>query len=154
RPSLTFDHRLTLYHGGRVFELLELPGNTAGDTVLYLPAEKILLTGDLLVYPVPYTASSHPKAWIESLETLDRLDAQLIVPGHGSAQHDKVYLHLVTDSLKYVVAQVHEALQRGMTMAETQKFVNLDSLRIKFTHDDAQLNDEFQGNFLPIIRQA
>jgi cyclase len=153
-PTLTFEHKLTLYHGGRVFELLELPGNTAGDTVLYLPAEKILLTGDLLVYPVPYTASSHPKAWIESLETLGRLDVQLIVPGHGSAQHDKAYLHLVTDSLKYVVAQVHEALQRGMTMAETQKFVNLDSLRVKFTHDDAQLNDEFQGNFVPIIRQA
>jgi glyoxylase-like metal-dependent hydrolase (beta-lactamase superfamily II) len=153
-PTLTFDHKLTLYHGGRVFELLELPGNTAGDTVLYLPAEKVLLTGDLLVYPVPYMASSHPKAWIESLEALDRLDAQLIVPGHGAVQHDKTYLHLVTDSLRYVVAQVHEALQRGMTLSEAQKFVNLDSLRVKFTHDDAQLNDEFQGNFAPIIRQA
>jgi cyclase len=153
-PTLTFDRKLTLYHGGRVFVLLELPGNTAGDTVLFLPAEKVLLTGDLLVYPVPYMASSHPKAWIESLEALDRLDAQLIVPGHGAAQHDKDYLHLVTDSLKYVVAQVHEALQRGMTLTETQKFVNLDALRVKFTHDDAQLNDEFQGNFLPIVRQA
>jgi cyclase len=153
-PSLTFQHKLTLYHGGRVFQLLELPGNTAGDTVLYLPKENILLTGDLLVYPIPYMASSHPNAWIESLEALDRLDAQVIVPGHGAAQHDKEYLHLVTDSLKFVVAQVHEALQRGMTLEEAQKFVNLDSLRAKFTHDDPQLNLDFQGNFAPIIRQA
>jgi cyclase len=153
-PTLTFQRKLTLYHGGRVFELLELPGNTAGDTVLYLSKEKILLTGDLLVYPIPYMASSHPNAWIESLEALERLDAQVIVPGHGAAQHDKEYLHLVTDSLKFVVAQVHEALQRGMTLDEAQKFVNLDSLRTKFTHDDPQLNLDFQGNFAPIIRRA
>jgi cyclase len=153
-PTLTFQRKLTLYHGGRVFELLELPGNTAGDTVLYLSKEKILLTGDLLVYPIPYMASSHPNAWIESLEALERLDAQVIVPGHGAAQHDKEYLHLVTDSLKFVVAQVHEALQRGMTLDEAQNFVNLDSLRTKFTHDDPQLNLDFQGNFAPIIRRA
>ena len=120
---------------------------------LYLPKEKVLLTGDLLVYPVPYMASSHPSAWIESLRALSNLKTKAIIPGHGPVQHDKNYLSLVTESLQSVVDQVHEALQRGMTLAETQKFVRLDAIRVKFTHDDPQLNAEFQGNFLPIVRQ-
>ena len=153
-PTLTFDQKLTLFRGGREIRLIHLVGNTAGDTVLYLPKEKILLTGDLLVYPIPYMASSHPTAWIESLKTLSALDTNVIVPGHGQAQHDKNYLNLVTESLQSVVDQVNNALQHGMTLEQTQKFVKLDAIRVKFTHNDPQLNEEFQGNFAPIVRQV
>jgi cyclase len=152
-PNLTFDNKLTLFHGGREFRIIHFIGNTTGDTILYLPKDKVLLTGDLLVYPVPYMAGSHPSSWIESLKALSHLDVNVIIPGHGQVQHDKNYLNLVTESLQSVVDQVHEALQRGMTLAETQKSLRLDAIRVKFTHDDPQLNAEFQGNFLPIIRQ-
>lgn len=152
-PTMTFGDSLTLYHGGREFRLMHLVGHTAGDTVLYLPAEKVLLTGDLLAYPVPFCADSHPTAWIASLEALLQLDAQVIVPGHGRAQSDQAYLRLVLESLQWVGAQVHAALARGLTLAETQKAVNLDAVRVKFTHDDPDLNAAFDGNFAPVIRQ-
>jgi hypothetical protein len=64
------------------------------------------------------------------------------------------YLNLVIESLQSVVDQVREALRRGMTLEETKKFVNLNSIRLKFTHDDPDLNASFQGNFVPIIRQV
>jgi cyclase len=153
-PTLTFDNTLTLFHGGREFRLMQLPGHTAGDTVLYLPKEKIALVGDLLVYPVPYLASAHPIAWIASLKTLAQLDATTFIPGHGPVMHDREYLNLVAESLQSVVDQVHTALQQGMSLAETQKSVNLAALKLKFTHDDPELNAEFDGNFAPIIRQA
>jgi glyoxylase-like metal-dependent hydrolase (beta-lactamase superfamily II) len=153
-PTLTYGDKLTLYHGGREFRIMHFVGNTLGDSALYLPKEKVLLTGDLLVYPVPYCADSHPTAWIESLKTLSRLDANVIVPGHGQAQHDMAYLNLVIDSLQSVVDQVHEALRRGMTLEETKKFVNLDPIRLKFTHDDPEQNANFLGNFSPIVRDA
>ena len=41
-----------------------------------------------------------------------------------------------------------------MTLEQTQKFVKLDAIRVKFTHNDPQLNEEFQGNFAPIVRQV
>jgi glyoxylase-like metal-dependent hydrolase (beta-lactamase superfamily II) len=153
-PTLAYGDRLTLYHGGREFRIMHFVGNTLGDSAVYLPTEKVLLTGDLLVYPVPYCADSHPTAWIESLRALSRLDVSVIVPGHGQAQHDMNYLNLVIESLQSVVDQVHEALRRGMTLEETKKFVNLNAIRLKFTHDDPDLNASFQGNFAPIVRQV
>jgi len=154
-PSLAFGDALTLYRDGREFRVMHFVGNTQGDTAVYLPKEKILLTGDLLTAPIPFAADSHPRAWIESLKALARLDAEVIVPGHGALQRDKSYLQLVTESLQFVEDQVLEALERGMTLEETRKFVKFDALRPKFTHDDANLNAEFDGNFAgPIVRQV
>ena len=141
-PTLVFDKALTLHHGGRELRLLALPGHTAGDVALYLPA-----------YPVPFCADSHPTDWIASLETLSMLDATTIVPGHGPAQHDKAYLNLVLDSLRSVQQQVEDALHRGLTFQETQKAVKLDAIRSGFTHGDPELLASFDGNFTPIVRQ-
>ena len=154
-PTLTYDNKVTLYHGGREFRVMHFVGNTAGDSVAYLPKEKILLAGDLLTAPVPFGADSHPRSWIESLKTLERLDLEVIIPGHGEAQRDKKYLQLVRESLESVTDQVHEALRRGMTLEETRKFVKFDTIQPKFTHDDANLNAEFDSNFAtPIVRQV
>jgi hypothetical protein len=56
--------------------------------------------------------------------------------------------------MQSVQKQVHEALARGMTLAETQKAVDLDSIRLQFTHDDPELNASFQGNFTPLRRSC
>jgi cyclase len=152
-PTLTFGDTLTLFHGGRELRFLRLPGHTAGDVAVFLPAEKILLTGDLLAYPVPFCADSHPSAWIASLEALSRLDAKIIVPGHGAAQPNSSFLHLVLDSFRLIHQQVRDALHRGLTLQETQKAVNLAAIRTEFTHDDPDLNSAFDGNFAPIVRQ-
>jgi cyclase len=151
-PTLTFGDAMSLFYGGREFRFSRLPGHTAGDVVVFLPAEKILLTGDLLVYPVPFCADSHPSAWIASLEALSRLNAKIIVPGHGQAQSD-AFLQLVLDSFRSIRQQVSEALHRGLTWQETEKAINLVTIRTQFTHDDPNLNAVFDGNFTPIMRR-
>jgi cyclase len=152
-PTLTFGDTLTLFHGGRELRFFRLPGHTAGDVAVYLPSEKVLLAGDLLAYPVPFCADSHPSAWIASLEALSRLDAKIIVPGHGQAQADSSFLQLVLDSFRSIHQQVRDALHRGLTLQETQKSINLATIRTRFTHDDPNLNAVFDGNFTPIVRQ-
>jgi glyoxylase-like metal-dependent hydrolase (beta-lactamase superfamily II) len=151
-PTITYDHHLTLYHGGREFRIMKFVGNTPGDTALYLPNEKILITGDLLVHPIPYTFNSRPSQWIESLQELDRLDANLILPGHGEPQHDKQYLELVISSLEAARKQIYEAARKGMTLEEVRKAVNFDSMREKFAHGDSLRQREFQDYFTdPIV---
>ena len=64
-PTLTYSDKLTLHHGGREFRFMSMVGDAHGTTVLYLPKEKILITGDVLSYPVPYFTpplSQHARA--------------------------------------------------------------------------------------------
>jgi cyclase len=143
-PTLTYSDKLTLRHGGREFRFMSMVGDADGTTVLYLPKEKILVTGDLLSYPIPYFTpplSQHAR----SLRMLAQIDADVIIPGHGPAWHDKNFLNLETELLETIVSQVTQATQKGTaTVEEMQKAVNVESLRLKFTHDDKDLNAKFK----------
>jgi cyclase len=153
-PTLVYDHRLILFRGTREFRITKFVGNTPGDTALYLPAEKILFTGDLLVAPIPYAFNSYPLRWIESLKELDHLDTRLILPGHGDPQHDKKYLELVLASIESVVSRVQRAASLGRSLEEIQKSVKLDTVD-QFTHGDAHRAAELQAYFLgPLIERA
>ena len=60
-PTLTYGDTLTLYHGGREFRFMSVVGDADGTTVLYLPKEKILITGDVASLPdTLFHASAKP----------------------------------------------------------------------------------------------
>ncbi len=109
--------------------------------MLYLPAEKLLVTGDVLVAPEdgagppPWATNSYAIApWLASLRGLGTLDVNTIVPGQGPAFHDKVYLTLTTNLFSSIISQVHAALDRGLvTLPEVQKAVNVDSIAAQYT---------------------
>jgi cyclase len=153
-PTLTYHDQLTLHHGGREFRFMSMVGDATGTTVLYLPKEKVLLTGDVLSYPIPY--SSFPLSQqAQSLRTLSLIDADVIIPGHGPAWHDKDFLNLEAELLETVVRQVVAAEREGMvTVEEIQKAVNVEPLRPKFTHDDADLNKKFQRYVNRMVENA
>ena len=112
-PTLTFTDRLAIDIGNREVQVKHLGrGNTPGDAIVYLPKEKILVAGDLLVYPIPYTYDGYPAEWIETLEKIAQLDVLTIVPGHGPVLHDKTYLYLVSDLMKSAVEQVARGFAR------------------------------------------
>ena len=80
-PTLAFDHELDIDLGNREVQLRFLGrGDTGGDVVAYLPAEKILIAGDLIDHPVPYAFGGYPHEWIRTLQALALLDVATIVP--------------------------------------------------------------------------
>ena len=92
-PTVTFTDRPRLDARRTHIEVLHHDrAVTPGDTFLYLPAEKILIAGDLLVNPVPFALSSYPTGWLRTLEKIDALDVAVIVPGHGEPLRDKTLL--------------------------------------------------------------
>jgi cyclase len=110
-PTLTFTDSLTIDLGGRVVRVLFLGrGNTAGDAVVYLPQERIVETGDLVVNPIPYVYDGYPSEWVTTLERLQALGAQTYVPGHGPVMHDASYVTLVHDLMQSAVTQLNQAL--------------------------------------------
>jgi glyoxylase-like metal-dependent hydrolase (beta-lactamase superfamily II) len=148
-PTLTFADKLSIDIGNREVQVKYLGrGNTPGDAIVYLPREKILVAGDLLVHPVPYTYDGYPSEWIQTLQKMAQLDAEIIVPGHGPVLHDKTYLYLVTDLLKSAVEQVRARIRQigfpgSHSLEDVKGSVDLTPFRSRFAGDDKDLQAEF-----------
>jgi cyclase len=136
-PTLTIDRDLVLYRGSRRIEIKYFGrANTRGDLVVYLPNERIVATGDILVNPVPYSFGSFLGDWMETLRQISALPVDVIVPGHGAIQRDRNYLNQVLALMETTLAQAKDAVAKGLDLEATRKAVNLDAHRVKFTQGD------------------
>ncbi len=146
-PNITFDSELNIDIGNREVQVKYLGhGNTAGDAIVFLPKERIVITGDILVHPTPYTGSGYPSEWIVTLQRIVNLDPQAIVPGHGEVQHDRIYLNQVVSLLTLTVSEVRKALYRLGNMAtleDVQKVIDLAVFRQQFAGGDKDKGDLF-----------
>lgn len=105
-PTATFTDMRTIDLGGRIVEVRHHDrAATPGDAFLYLPAEGILVTGDLLVNPVTFALSSYPTTWVKTLEHLDALGAAIIVPGHGEPLRDERLLHATLETFRILLRE-------------------------------------------------
>jgi len=153
-PTLAFDRELDFDLGGREVRVQHLGrGNTAGDAVVYLPRERILIAGDLLDHPVPYLGGGYPLELIATLEAMARLDFDTVVPGHGKVLRGKAYLEQVIEFLRAVVSQVDREIHRtgsGPRNLEAVKKavlanMNVAAWRDRFAADDKDSRDFFDG---------
>lgn len=145
-PDLTYSDRLTLYLGEREIQLLHHErAVTPGDTFLYLPREKVLVTGDLLVNPISFALSCYPSGWLRTLERLDALDASLIVPGHGEPLADKALLRATMNVFRELLRQGKEARDGGEDVDQAKEAIlrRLRPLMLEITRDDPRLNQAF-----------
>ena len=136
-PTITVDDRLVLRRGGRVVEVLHLgAGHTRADLVVHLPAERIAITGDLVVWPVPLVGStSFPGAYAATLRRVLDLRPAVIVPGHGPVLRDDAYLRTLADLLTSLRTQTAAAVARGETLEQARRSVNLDDFRAAIAGD-------------------
>ncbi|WCM92787.1 MBL fold metallo-hydrolase [Acidovorax sp. NCPPB 2350] len=86
-PTMTFTGRMTLWLGRLEVQLLQLGrGHTKGDTVAWLPQEKILFSGDLVEFSAtPYAGDAYFEDWPRTLDRLAALRPEKLVPGRGAA---------------------------------------------------------------------
>jgi cyclase len=157
-PTLTFTDKLDIDIGNREVQVKHLGrGNTPGDTIVYLPKEKILVAGDLLVCPIPYTYDGYPTEWIQTLQKMAQLDANTIIPGHGPILHDKTYLYLVADLFTSAVEQMRARIRQighpGFhSLNEVKDAVDLTPFRAKFAGDDKDRQAEFDDMTVHLVK--
>ncbi len=86
-PTLTFTGRMTLWLGRLEVQLLQLGrGHTKGDTVVWLPGERALLSGDLVEFDAtPYAGDAYFQDWPQTLDRIAALQPLALVPGRGPA---------------------------------------------------------------------
>ncbi|HEX2781546.1 MAG TPA: MBL fold metallo-hydrolase [Gemmatimonadaceae bacterium] len=155
-PTMTITDRLVLHRGARTIDIRFLGrANTRGDLVVYLPNERIVITGDVLVAPIPFAFGSYPGEWVKALAALRALDATTIVPGHGPIQRDWSYLDQVAALLRTTLAQAQAAVAEGKDLEATRQAVNLDSLRRLFVGTSAVKAGAFENVYTaPAVERA
>lgn len=156
-PTILVEDRLELNDGIRKIELLYLGrAHTAADLVVFLPKEKIVASGDLIVHPVPLIGStSYPLEYGATLERLLALHAKIIIPGHGPVMRDDSYARLMIRLLNSIKQQVEAAVARGETLDQTRKSVNLEEFRQAFAGDSQHKSFVFLNYVtLPAITAA
>jgi cyclase len=130
-PALTLEDRLVLHRGDRTIDIRHLGrGHTGADLIVHLPSEGVLITGDLVVWPIPLIGStSYPAAYSATIEKLLTLPANIIVPGHGPVMRDQEYIKLLSRLLISLKEQTAAAVARGETLEQTRKSVDLTEFR-------------------------
>jgi cyclase len=124
--TITMKDQLTLWRGGREIRILYFGrGHTGGDVVVYLPAEKVLLTGDLLYGSLPYMGDAFIPDWIETLEKLKALDFDVIIPGHGQPVRDRARIDQLQAYLRDLWTQAVELHRTGIPAAEAARRIDL-----------------------------
>ena len=81
--------------------------------MIHLPAERIVISGDMAITPVPFAFHRHRGSWIQTLNRLAAIDAATIVPGHGAPQTDLRFIRDLQAMLTSVVDQVDAGSRPG-----------------------------------------
>jgi len=125
-PNVTLATQMTLYRGSREIQIRFLGrGHTAGDVVVLLPNEKVVMTGDFLTSGLSNMSDSYPEEWVTSLDALKKLDFDTVLPGHGDAFTDKAKIDYFQAYLRDVWSEVSRLKKEGVSADEAAKRADL-----------------------------
>lgn len=154
-PTETFERRLVLDDPLRPVELLHLGrANTDGDLVAWLPNERVVASGDIVVAPVPFGFFSFPGDWIETLGKLKAMPFEVLIPGHGDPQRDRAYLDRLIVAIGNIRAKVAPLAKAGVKQDEVKTRVDWAATIAPFG-DSPRNKANFEALFIdPMIPNA
>lgn len=138
-PTLTFNGRMTLWLGQLEVQLLQLGrGHTKGDTVVWLPQEKVLLSGDLVEFDAtPYAGDAYFQAWPQTLQNIAALKPQALVPGRGAALRGEAQVARGLEMTRDFVSDLYASVKAGAAAGRDLKAVYRETyaqLKPKYGH--------------------
>lgn len=143
-PTRTFVDALKLDDMTRPVELRHFGrGNTDGDLVAWLPRQRVMATGDLLVAPIPFGFNAYPADWQRTLREMQAMRPAVWLPGHGAAMQDNTYVSRVIDLIGHTREAVAPLVKQGVTSDEAKKRIDLSPDRARFVGDDPWLERWF-----------
>ena len=124
-PTMTFQGRMTLWMGKLEVQLLQLGrGHTKGDTVVWLPQERTLLSGDLVEFDAtPYAGDAYFKDWPQTLANIAALKPLALVPGRGPALQGEAQVQRGLDVTRAFVSDLYASVQTGTAAGKDLKTV-------------------------------
>jgi glyoxylase-like metal-dependent hydrolase (beta-lactamase superfamily II) len=133
-PNVTLTDRMTLYRGDREIRLLYVGrGHTGGDVVVYLPKERVLCTGDLLVNQIANLVDGYVNEWPDTIEKLRALDFVDVIPGHGDPFKGKERIDWFQAYLRDLWQQTTKLHADGIPAADAARRVDMTAHKVHYT---------------------
>ena len=168
-PDLVFHERITLWLGSREVQIIHIGrSHTAGDTVVWLPKEKVLFAGDTVVFgATPYCGDAHFTDWPSTLQAIRALGAERLVPGRGRSLIGRTEVDEAIRGTEAFTSDLFAIAKAGVDKGATLKQVYDEAtaaMRPKYGHwvifehcmpfDVSRAYDEAQGLDHPRIWTA
>ncbi|MBL4820326.1 MAG: MBL fold metallo-hydrolase, partial [Gammaproteobacteria bacterium] len=131
-PNITLDEKMTLFQvvsrGSREIQLLHLGrAHTGGDVVIFLPQERIVFTGDMMLPFLSYMGDGHVDEWPATLDALKALDFEWVLPGHGQPFNDRAIIDNFQAYLEDLWTKTARLKGRGLTVEQAAEQVDMSS---------------------------
>lgn len=120
-PNIVFDKHLTFFMGKQRVEIMHLGrGHTKGDTIAWLPEEKILYSGDLVEFgATPYSGDAYHKEWPNTLNKLLELKPEKLVPGRGEALTTPEQCRDAIEGTREFILEMYSSVEAGRKLGKS-----------------------------------
>jgi cyclase len=122
-PQITFSERLVLLKGTREVHLIYAGGHTPATIIVYVPDEKVLFTGDVVVNGQhPAMGQADTKEWLGALNTIRKMKVNVLVPGHGPLCDLETTYHL-SEYIRQARSKVRSLYRANKSKSEVSSLV-------------------------------
>lgn len=141
-PTLVFEREMTLYLGKLEVKIMHIgPGHTKGDTIVWLPQQRILFSGDLVEYrTAAYTGDAELEEWPDTLQRLLALQPAKLVPGRGPALENPAEVNAGIEFTRDFVSTLFECAKDSVAAKAT--------LKEAFTYARSKMDPKFSKVFI------
>ena len=138
-PTLAFKNEMTLWMGKLEVKILQVGrGHSKGDTIVWLPSQKVLFAGDLVEYgATPYCGDAYYTHWARTLDNLKALGAEKLVPGRGAALKSAEQVREGIEGTRAFVTDLFASVQQGVAAGKDLRAVYKETyaaLKPKYGH--------------------
>jgi len=127
-PNLTFSDSLTLDEDGLRMKLIYVgAGHTSGDIVVFIPEDRVLVTGDLVHDFEPLFQDADPDSWIRVLDKIKHMDFDYFVGGHGDMHKGKEIINNWSAFMQELISKIRGAIREGQSLENFNKQISAKS---------------------------
>ena len=128
-PTMTFTGRMTLWLGKLEVQLIQLGrGHTKGDTVVWLPQDRVLFSGDLVEFDAtPYAGDAYFQDWPQTLDNIAALKPQALVPGRGAALQGAADVARGLEGTRNFIADLYASVKASAAAGKELRAVYKDT---------------------------
>jgi glyoxylase-like metal-dependent hydrolase (beta-lactamase superfamily II) len=154
-PTEILTDRMVIDDPERPVHILYLGrANTDGDAIVWLPNQRIVAAGDVVVSPIPFGFASYPQDWITTLGRIKELGFDVLIPGHGLPQSDSAYIDRLIATITDIRTQVGALAAQGLTLEQIRERADFSAQTAIFGTSPGRRRG-FEGLWLrPMVENA